>query len=134
MLTSAAAVGKVPDIQSVTMDPRIPVPSGYKLLVYVPQAEEKTKGGLYLPDKERELSSQSTPLVYVVALGKDAYSDHRRFPSGPLCEPGQWVLVRPYSGGRIKIKGDDGEIYEFRLINDDSVEATVEDPREIRRA
>lgn len=134
MLTSAVAVDKVPDIQSVAEDPRIPKPVGYKLLVYVPQAEEKTKGGLYLPDKERDLSSQSTPIVFVVDMGDDAYTDHRRFPSGPLCTKGQWVITRPYSGARIKIKGDDGEYYEFRLINDDSVEATVEDPREIRRA
>lgn len=134
MLTSAAVVDNVPSIQEVEHNPLIPKPVGYKLLVFVPKAEEKTKGGVLLPEKERDLSSQSTPLVYVVALGQDAYTDHRRFPNGPLCQAGQWVLVRPYSGGRIKIRGSDGEDYEFRLINDDSVEATVEDPREIRRA
>lgn len=134
MLTSAVALDKVPDIQSVTTDPRIPKPAGYKLLVFVPKAEEKTANGVWLPEKERDLSSQSTNIVYVVAMGAAAYTDHRRFPAGPLCQPGEWVITRPYSGARIKIKGDDGEDYEFRLINDDSVEATVEDPREIRRA
>jgi co-chaperonin GroES (HSP10) len=134
MLTSAANTRDVPDLLSVTQDPRIPKPVGHKLLVMVPTAEEKTNGGIYLPDKERDLSQSASPVVYVVAMGPAAYQDHRRFPNGPSCEPGQWVLVQSFSGSRMKIKGDDGKIYEFRLINDDAVQATVEDPSEIRKA
>jgi co-chaperonin GroES (HSP10) len=134
MLTSAANTRDVPDIDSVTRDPRIPKPVGHKLLVMVPTAEEKTRGGILLPDKERDLSQTASPVVYVVALGPDAYDDHRRFPSGPRCAAGQWVIVQSFSGSRMKIKGDDGIEYEFRLINDDAVQATVEDPSEIRKA
>jgi co-chaperonin GroES (HSP10) len=134
MLTSAANTRDVPDLLSVTQDPHIPKPVGHKLLVMVPTAEEKTNGGIYLPDKERDLSQTASPVVYVVAIGPSAYQDHRRFPTGPLCEPGQWVIVQSFSGSRMKIKGDDGKIYEFRLINDDAVQATVEDPSEIRKA
>ena len=134
MLTSAANTRDVPDILSATRDPRIPKPVGHKILVMVPTAEEKTRGGILLPDKERDLSQTASPVVYVVALGATAYQDHRRFPAGPLCEPGQWVIVQSFSGSRMKIKGDDGIEYEFRLINDDTVQATVEDPSEIRKA
>lgn len=134
MLTSAADIENLPDLNSVTKDPRIPKPCGYKILVMVPKAQEKTKGGLYLPDNEQTLSQQSTPIVYIVALGPEAYQDHRKFPSGPSCKPGDWAICRPYSGSKFNITADDGVKYEFRLINDDSVEATVEDPREIRRA
>lgn len=134
MLTSAANTRDVPDILSVTQDPRVPRPAGHKILVVVPTAEEKTKGGIILPDNERDLSQTASPIAYVVAVGPAAYQDHRRFPVGPLCQPGDWVIVQSFSGSRMKITGDDGVVYEFRLINDDTVQATVEDPSGIRKA
>jgi co-chaperonin GroES (HSP10) len=70
-----------------------------------------------------------TPVLFVVSVGPDAYQDKERFPSGPLCKEGDFVLIRPNSGSRLKIHGQ-----EFRVINDDSVEATVQDPRGISRA
>jgi len=70
-----------------------------------------------------------TPVLFVVKLGPDAYTDKSRFPNGPSCKVGDFVIVRPNSGTRLKIHGR-----EFRIINDDSVEATVEDPRGIQRA
>jgi co-chaperonin GroES (HSP10) len=70
-----------------------------------------------------------TPVLFVVKLGPDAYKDTTRFPSGPSCKEGDFVIVRPNSGTRLKIHGR-----EFRIINDDSVEAVVEDPRGISRA
>lgn len=133
MLTSAANTD-VPNIDSVTQDPRIPRPAGHKILVMIPTAEEKTKGGILLPDKERDLSQSASPVAYVVALGPSAYTPHTRFPAGPWCQPGDWVILQSYSGSRIRIKADDGIEYEFRLINDDVVQATVEDPTEIRKA
>ena len=133
MLTSSANTD-VPDIDSVTNDPRIPKPAGYKILVMVPTAKSVTKGGVHLPEKELDLAQGASPLAYVVALGPAAYMDHRKFPAGPLCRAGDWVLIQSYSGSRIKIKADDGHEYEFRIINDDVVQATVEDPSEIRKA
>jgi co-chaperonin GroES (HSP10) len=70
-----------------------------------------------------------TPVLFVVKMGPDCYKDEKRFPSGPSCKKGDFVVVRPNSGTRLKIHGR-----EFRLINDDSVEAVVEDPRGITRA
>ena len=69
-----------------------------------------------------------TTVLFVVALGPDCYKDTSRFPSGPWCKEGDFVLIRPHSGSRLVIHGR-----EFRLINDDSVEGVVDDPRGIRR-
>ena len=69
-----------------------------------------------------------TTVLFVVELGPDCYSDPSRFPSGPWCKKGDFVLVRPYAGSRLVIHGR-----EFRLINDDSVEGVVLDPRGIKR-
>jgi co-chaperonin GroES (HSP10) len=69
-----------------------------------------------------------SPVLFVVKVGPDAYADKSRFPSGPSCKAGDFVLVRPNSGTRVKIHGQ-----EMRIINDDSVEAVVEDPRGISR-
>lgn len=68
-------------------------------------------------------------VLFVVKLGEEAYKDESRFPTGPWCKVGDFVLTRPYSGTRVVIHGR-----EFRIINDDSVEAVVDDPRGIRRA
>ena len=70
-----------------------------------------------------------SPVLFVVKMGPDAYKDEKRFPSGPSCKVGDFVLVRPNTGTRIKIHGK-----EFRLINDDSVEAVIQDPRGVTRA
>ena len=70
-----------------------------------------------------------SPVLFVVKMGPDCYKDEKRFPSGPSCKVGDFVLVRPNTGTRIKIHGK-----EFRLINDDSVEGVVQDPRGITRA
>jgi hypothetical protein len=69
-----------------------------------------------------------TTVLWVVDLGPDCYKDASRFPSGPWCKKGDFILVRPNAGSRLLIHGR-----EFRLINDDSVEAVVDDPRGIKR-
>ena len=65
----------------------------------------------------------------VIDMGDECYTDLDKFPSGPYCQRGEWIIFRSYSGTRIKVKGQ-----EFRLINDDTVEATVNDPRSVERA
>jgi co-chaperonin GroES (HSP10) len=70
-----------------------------------------------------------TTVLFVVKMGPDCYKDASRFPSGPWCKQGDFVLVRPHAGTRLKIHGRD-----FRIINDDSVEGVVQDPRGISRA
>ena len=107
----------------------IPDPKGYKLLVAIPSIEEKTSGGIYRPDSLIKQEHVASIFGYVLAMGDDAYLDTKKFPSGPWCKVGDWVIFRSYSGTRIKI-----DEQEFRLINDDTVEAVVDDPRKIERA
>lgn len=105
----------------------IPDPTGYHLLVALPTIAEKTAGGIIRPDQLRQAEATATIFGYVVSMGPDAYQGDK-FKTGPWCKVGDWVMFRSYSGTRFKI--DD---QEFRLINDDMVEATVESPEKIVR-
>ena len=105
-----------------------PNPKGYRLLVACPGIEEKTEGGIIIAEDYRKKESTASILGYVLEAGPDAYGDFDKFPTGPYCTPGDWVVFRSYSGTRFKVKGQ-----EYRLINDDTVEATVDDPRGIER-
>lgn len=107
---------------------QLPEPSGYKILCAIPDVEEKTAGGLYKADVTKQYEELTTPVLFVLKIGPDAYKDTTRFPSGPWCHEGDFILTRPHAGSRVKIHGR-----EFRLINDDSVEGVVEDPRGISR-
>ena len=107
----------------------LPEPAGYRILIALPEVKEKTEGGVYIPDERRDAETVASIVGFVMKTGPDAYSDSKRFPSGPWCKEGDWVMMRAYSGTRVKIHGK-----EFRLINDDSVEAVVEDPRGVVRA
>ena len=109
--------------------PDLPKPQGYKILVAIPKFEEKTKGGIIRPDAIRDAEQVASLMAFVVELGESAYQDAGKFPNGPYCKEGDWVLFRSYSGTRFKIEGQ-----EFRLINDDTVEAVVPDPHKIERA
>ena len=108
---------------------KLPEPSGYKILVGIPKIEDKTAGGVILPDKLKDAENMASIVGFVIKLGPDCYADPVKFPSGAWCKPDDYILFRSYSGTRFKI----GET-EFRLINDDTVEAVVEDPRGYRRA
>ena len=96
---------------------------------WVAEIEEKTEGGIIKPSESRYEESIATVVGWVMSMGSDAYASYGRFPSGPYCQVGDWVVFRAFSGTRIKIHGK-----EFRLINDDTVEAVVEDPRGVERA
>lgn len=115
--------------QAETKATQLPVPSGYRVLCMVPQVDEKFESGIIKPDSMVKLEEHGTVVLFVLALGPDAYSDKTRFPSGPWCQKGDFVLTRAYAGTRFKIHGQ-----EFRVINDDSVEAVVQDPRGYSRA
>jgi len=103
---------------------QIPQPSGYHLLVAIPEAKDTYESGLLKADTTKMAEEFSTIVVQVVDMGPDAYADEKRFPTGPYCKIGDHVLIRAYSGTRFKIHGRE----LFRIINDDSVEAVVEDP------
>jgi len=107
----------------------LPEPKGFRILCAVPHVEEEFEGGIIKADDTKRVEEQTTVVLFVVKLGDLAYKDEDRFPTGPWCKEGDFVLTRPYSGTRVVIHGR-----EFRIINDDTVEAVVEDPRGIRRA
>jgi co-chaperonin GroES (HSP10) len=111
---------------------QLPDPSGFMLLTVVPEAMEEyaeSEFGIVKSSQEIWKEEILTPVLFVVKMGPEAYKDTTRFPSGPRCKLGDFVIVRPNSGTRLKIHGR-----EFRLINDDNVEAVVQDPRGITRA
>ena len=107
---------------------KLPEPQGYKLLIAIPKLEEKTSGGVIIPDKLKGMEQTASIIGLVIAMGKAAYKDADKFPDGPYCKKGDFVIFRSYSGTRFKLRGE-----EFRLINDDTVEAVVDDPREYTR-
>jgi len=109
---------------------QLPDPKTFHVLCVVPEAMEEFADSSIIKDaKTMHYEEVLTPVLFVVKLGPDAYKDTTRFPSGPSCAVGDFVICRPNSGTRLKIHGR-----EFRIINDDSVEAIVEDPRGITRA
>ena len=108
---------------------KLPEPTGYRLLIALPEIDEKTEGGVIMPDGLRKDDSTASIIGFVLKAGPDAYSDKERFPSGAWCKEGDFVIFRSYSGTRFKVAGK-----EFRLINDDTVEGVVDDPRGYSRA
>jgi co-chaperonin GroES (HSP10) len=107
---------------------QVPDPATYHILCVLPEAEEEYEGGLIKSAQTMQFEELLSPVLFVAKIGPDAFKDEKRFPSGPSCKVGDFVLVRPNTGTRMKIHGQ-----EFRLINDDSVQAIVQDPRGIKR-
>ena len=107
---------------------QLPEPSGYRILCVIPEVEEAYESGIIKADKTMHYEEVLSTVFFVVKMGPDCYKDASRFPTGPWCKEGDFILARPNSGTRLKIHGR-----EFRIINDDSVEAVVEDPRGITR-
>ena len=107
---------------------QLPEPVGYRLLVLPFTPKEKTKGGIIIAQESLEKLRIATNCGYVIKVGPLAYHDKEKFPTGPWCKKGDFVIFRSYSGTRFKIHSQ-----EFRLINDDTVEAVVEDPRGYKR-
>ena len=124
------------DVNDITVLPetdeekakQLPKPSGYRILCAIPDTEREYEGGIIKTDEAVRFDELLTTVLFVVDLGPDCYKDKDRFPSGPWCKKGDFVLVRPNAGTRLVIHGR-----EFRIINDDSVEGIVDDPRGIKR-
>ena len=107
---------------------QVPDPVTYHLLCMLPKADEEYESGLIKSGQTMHFEEVMSPVLFVAKMGPDCYKDPIRFPSGPSCKVGDFVLVRPNTGTRLKIHGT-----EWRLINDDSVEAVVQDPRGIQK-
>jgi len=105
---------------------KLPQPTGWRLLVLPFQMDEKTKGGLLLGQDTLERQQVASQCGNVLAMGPDCYRDTKRYPKGPWCKTGDWVMFARYAGSRIKIEGG-----EVRLLNDDEILATIKNPEDI---
>jgi len=134
---SEILIGSNPDdVSAVTTLPQtaeekarqLPEPSGYRILCAIPEIDETYESGILKADTTMHYEEVLSTVFFVVKMGPDCYKDPSRFPTGPWCKVGDFILARPNTGTRLKIHGR-----EFRIINDDSVEGLVEDPRGINR-
>ena len=108
---------------------RLPSPTGYRLLVLPYAGPEKTKGGLYLSDTTQDTIQMTTVCAYVLKVGDQAYKDESKFPNGPWCKKGDWIIFGRYAGSRFKIEGG-----EVRNLNDDEIIAKINNPEDILHA
>ena len=133
-MTNPVDLSKAVDLQAVMNKSQeekatqLPKPSGYRILCAIPEIEKEYESGLVKADTTINNEETLTTVLFVVDLGPDCYKDPSRFPTGPWCKQGDFILVRPHAGTRLVIHGR-----EFRIINDDSVEGVVADPRGIKR-
>ena len=112
------------NIQSVV--DQLPNPSGWRMLVLPFTPKEKTKGGIIFSQESLDKARIATNCGYVIKMGPLAYGDKEKFPTGPWCKKGDWVIFARYAGSRLPIEGG-----EVRLLNDDEVLGTVKDPESV---
>ena len=112
--------------KSKTEEPKLPQPTGWRLLVLPFKMKEKTKGGLVLAETTLERQQVASQVGLVMAMGPQCYKDKERYPEGPWCKEKDWIMFARYAGSRIKIDGG-----EMRLLNDDEVLATIDSPEDI---
>ena len=105
---------------------KLPIPTGWRLLVLTHRGQGKTKGGVILSDKTVEETQIATNVGLVLAIGPDAYNDKERFPNGAWCKKNDWVIFARYAGSRLNIEGG-----ELRILNDDEILGTTDDPESI---
>ena len=115
-----------PSLVDKTLLDRMPSPTGWRLLILPYRGKGKTEGGILLPDQVVEEGKISTQVGYVLKAGTLAYKDSEKFPAGPWCAEGDWVMFARYAGSRFKIDGG-----EVRILNDDEVLANILDPEDI---
>lgn len=105
---------------------RIPKPTGWRIVILPYRGAEKSKGGIVIAEQTRQREQVSTVCGYVLAVGPLAYADEGKFPTGPWCKKGDWIVFGRYAGARLPIDGG-----EIRIINDDEVLATLQNPEDI---
>jgi len=118
-----------PPLTEEEFEAQLPKPVGYRLLIALPKVEETYESGLVKADQTKYAETVLSMMGAVIDMGEQAYSDKDRFPTGPWCKVGDFVMFRPNSGTRFRVNGQ-----EYRLLNDDSIEAVVPDPRGVTRA
>ena len=119
----------VPEVTEEEMEQQLPKPVGYRLLIALPTIEKEFDSGIAKAERTLNEERIMTTVGVVLDMGAEAYSDKDRFPHGAWCKIGDYVVIRPHTGTRLNVNGQ-----ELRLINDDSIEAVVADPRGVTRA
>jgi len=127
-LAEESALREVAPLTHEEKAKQLPNPTGYRILCAIPEQEKEYESGILKAELTVHNEEILTTVLFVVKLGADCYKDEKRFPNGAWCKEGDFVLVRPHAGTKLVIHGK-----EFRIINDDSVEGIVEDPRGIKR-
>ena len=107
-------------------EPKLPQPTGWRMLVLPFKMKDKTKGGVILAKDTLERQQVASQVGLVMAMGPQCYKDKERYPEGPWCKVNDWIMFARYAGSRIKIEGG-----EMRLLNDDEVLATIDSPEDI---
>ncbi len=113
----------------VGLDAHVPKPVGYRVLIALPTIEDTFEGGIAKASSTIREETILTMVGVVVDMGDQAYNDKERFPSGPWCKEGDFVMFRANTGTRFKVGNE-----EYRLMNDDSIEAVIDDPSRLTRA
>lgn len=124
-----AAIAAPEELTEAELELQLPVPTGYHVLVALPKIEE-TYGDTGLAKTPQAIHHERIMSIMglVLDMGPQAYHDKDRFPLGPWCKQGDFVMFRANTGTRFMVAG-----VEYRLMNDDSIEAVVADPRGITR-
>ena len=117
---------RIDETNVANIQDELPIPSGWRLLVLPFTPKEKTKGGIIIAQEALDKARIATNCGYVVKMGPMAYGDKEKFPSGPWCKKGDWVIFARYAGSRLPIEGG-----EVRLLNDDEVLGTIKDPESV---
>ena len=105
---------------------KLPQPTGWRLIVLPFKMDERTKGGIIMNENTLERQQVASQCGNVLAMGPQCYKDKERYPEGPWCKVGDWVIFARYAGSRIQIEGG-----EIRLLNEDEILATIKDPKDI---
>ena len=116
---------RIEDLQASVLD-RIPKPTGWRIVILPYRGAKKSKGGIALADQTVERNQLTTTCGYVLEVGPLAYQDQQKFPNGPWCKKGDWIIFGRYAGARMSIVGG-----EIRILNDDEILATIKDPKDI---
>ena len=116
------------EAQETNLD-KLPDPTGWRILVMPFAVKEKTEGGIIIAQETLDRARVATQVGYVLKMGDLCYGDKERYPTGPWCKEKDWVVFARYAGSRMQIDGG-----EIRLLNDDEVLGTIEDPEDVIHA
>ena len=122
-----------PSLMDKELIERLPQPTGWRILIMPFRPPEKSDGGILLAPKTLEEDVIQTQVGYVLKAGPLAYKDKERYPEGPWCKEGDWVIFARYAGSRFRLNGDKKAAFgsEVRMLNDDEVLGTILDPKDI---